>query len=285
MPALVMYQSRDPDDETMMLQKVFGYVPYGDDFMVRVSPTMGDPIYWTYLMSVGAASFFGTNYYVVRAHDTDGLVKQVTNKLQSKTKYLLHGLPDKSADKNGKDCYTQTLVEFDSATSYARGRQLFGSFLSKFSSDDPAFKPKPVETPKVAETPDAIETPKVAEPKTNYLDSDSDDLLSQTEGSDDETEGSDDEAEGSDAEAEGSDAEAEGSDDEAEGSDDETEASDAEVPGAEVKDLGAEVKGLGAEVPGAEVPGAEVKGLGTEAESTPDEEGFVSAQGSPPKSI
>ena len=151
MPALVMYQLKDAEDDT--LQNVFGYVPYGEEVMVRVSPTMGDPMYWMHLMSAGAAGFFGTNYVVVRTTSLEELVKQVQDTLETKTKYLLHGLPHKNVLSEGDVQYTQTLVEWNSGTSYARGRQLFGSFISQFSLEDkpegspPAEKTAPIEEP------------------------------------------------------------------------------------------------------------------------------------------
>jgi hypothetical protein len=151
MPALVMYQLKDVEEDN--LQNVFGYVPYGEEVMVRVSPTMGDPMYWVHMMSAGASGFFGTNYVVVRSTSLEELVKQVQDKLETKTKYLLHGLPHKNVLSEGDVQYTQTLVEWNSGTSYARGRQLFGSFISQFSLEDkpegspPAEKTAPIEEP------------------------------------------------------------------------------------------------------------------------------------------
>ena len=127
-----MYRLKDDDDE-LKLQEYFGYVPYGQEVMVRFSPSVGEPLYWTYLMSVGGAAAFGTNYAVVKAASIEELVDEVQARLESGVQYLLHGLPSK---EEGYDVWRQTLLEWNPAIVYSRGRQLYGSFVAQHYRED-----------------------------------------------------------------------------------------------------------------------------------------------------
>jgi hypothetical protein len=125
---LIKYEELDRDNPK--LQENFGFLPYGDEeglqVAVWVSSKMLDAPLWTYLMSVGGAAFFGTEYIVVRAVNLKILVKNVKRKLRSNTPYLLHGVPTMQ-----DDIYCQILVEWDKATAVARGRQLLGTYMAE----------------------------------------------------------------------------------------------------------------------------------------------------------
>ena len=127
MSPLIKYEEIDQDNP--QLQQNFGFLPYGNEDLqvaVWVSSKMIDGPLWTYLMSVGGAGFFGTEYIVVRAVSLKILVKNVKRKLRSDTPYLLHGVPTMQ-----DGIYCQILLEWDKATAVARGRQLLGTYMAE----------------------------------------------------------------------------------------------------------------------------------------------------------
>lgn len=115
------------DAQDSKIQEKFGYVPYGNgdtQVMVRVSSKMGDPAMWTYLMSIGAAGFFGTEYVIVRGTSLNELVYKVEKRMRH-TSYLLHGIPTVEDKVN----YSQMLLAWEPKTSVLRSRQLLGTFM------------------------------------------------------------------------------------------------------------------------------------------------------------
>ena len=125
---LVEYKLVDTTDtQDSTIQEKFGYVPYGNgdtQVMVRVSSKMGDPVLWTYLMSIGAAAFFGTEYVIVRGASLQELVYKVEKRMRH-TSYLLHGIPT----VENKVDYCQMLLAWEPKTSVIRSRQLLGTFM------------------------------------------------------------------------------------------------------------------------------------------------------------
>ena len=123
---LVEYKLAETNAQTSQIQEKFGYVPYGNgetQVMVRVSSKMGDTALWTYLMSIGAAAFFGTEYVIVRGESLQELVFKVEKRMRH-TSYLLHGIPTVE-----EKFYCQMLLAWEPKTSVIRSRQLLGTFM------------------------------------------------------------------------------------------------------------------------------------------------------------
>jgi hypothetical protein len=100
-----------------------GYLPYDmkNKIGVWVSPKLGqDALYWANMMQNGTASFFCTDYVVVRGRSEEALYKNVAALLE-KAPYLLHGLPVSDSQGN----WVQIVVKWEEEVATLRNRQLF----------------------------------------------------------------------------------------------------------------------------------------------------------------
>ena len=119
------------DTENIDLQKRAGFMPYGNGelkVMVYVSPRLGDPSLWLYLMSVGGAGFFASRYVMLKSKTFSRLVKKVRNFMNKDSVYLLHGVPSKDPNK---DIYRQTLLLWDNDLYETRSKQVLGTFIAR----------------------------------------------------------------------------------------------------------------------------------------------------------
>jgi hypothetical protein len=130
MNQLIIYDKVGTSQDTLQLQKKMGYLPYGvypHQVMVMVSSNLGDAPLWLYLMSVGGAGFFSSNYCVVKEEGSlDKLVRLVRHYLK-RSPYILHGTPYHVAKDN---TYVQILLQWDSSLHNSRCKQLVGTFVA-----------------------------------------------------------------------------------------------------------------------------------------------------------
>jgi len=141
MAQLIMYDKFD--ENTRQLQEKVGYFPYGvapNKVMVSVSSHLGDAALWVYLMSIGAAGFFASNYVTMKSKESlEMLVKTVRHYLRKEPLYLLHGTPYYNAKEK---TYVQTLLLWDADVHESRCRQLLGTFVADHIADKITFEDK-----------------------------------------------------------------------------------------------------------------------------------------------
>ena len=119
------------DTANLDMQKRAGFVPYGTGdtkVMVYISPRLGDPSLWLYLMSVGGAAFFASKYVMLKSKTFDILVKKVRYFLKKDALYVLHGVPSKDPYKQ---LYRQTLLQWDTDLYNNRSKQVLGTFIAQ----------------------------------------------------------------------------------------------------------------------------------------------------------